>query len=316
MQTILGSGGAIGIELAKALPQFTNHIRLVSRTPQAVNTTDELFPADLMQTADVFEAVAGSDVVYLTVGLPYSTKTWQNDWPVVMQNVIDACQAHQARLVFFDNVYMYDPDYLGMMNEETPTRPVSKKGMVRSQVADMLLDAVNNGDLQALIARSADFYGPSIKNNSVLTETVFNSLAQGKRANWLSSINYQHSFTYVPDAAKATALLGNTDTAYGQVWHLPTARNPLTGKEWIETVAQEMGAEAQYQVAPKFLIKVMGWFNPMMRETPEMMYQYDRDYVFDSSKFVDNFDFEPTPYLEGIIKIIATDYKTQPEATI
>ena len=42
MQTILGSGGAIGISLAKELMNYTNQIRLVSRNPKKVNETDEL----------------------------------------------------------------------------------------------------------------------------------------------------------------------------------------------------------------------------------------------------------------------------------
>ena len=36
MQTILGSGGAIGVQLAKELTKYTNEIRLVSRNPLAV----------------------------------------------------------------------------------------------------------------------------------------------------------------------------------------------------------------------------------------------------------------------------------------
>ena len=308
MQTILGSGGAIGIELAKALPQHSEEIRLVSRSPQKVNPGDELFSADLTQPADVLEAVAGSEVAYLTVGFPYDTNVWQQTWPIVMRNVIGACKANGTRLVFFDNIYMYDPDYLGLMTEETPIRPVSKKGAVRSQIAQMLMDEVEGGGLQALIARCADYYGPSIQNTSMLTETVFKNLQNGKKANWLSSVDYRHSFTFTPDAGEATALLGNTADAYNQVWHLPTAANPLTGKEMIEAVAGEMGVEAGIQVAPKLMVQVLGLFNPIMRETVEMMYQYDRDYVFDSSKFEKRFDFQPTPYREGIRRIVETDY--------
>lgn len=179
MQTILGSGGAIGIELAKALKQHTGNIRLVSRNPQAVNSGDHLFSADLTNPADVLKAVEGSKIVYLTVGLPYNTKVWQTTWPVLMENVIGACKTHHARLVFFDNIYMYDPAFLASMTEETPIRPVSKKGVVRSQIA-------------------------------------------------------------------------------------------------------------------------------------EMMYQYDRDYVFDSTKFEKRFAFKPTPYLEGIKNIIKQDYASRP----
>ena len=309
MQTILGAGGAIGVELAKALPQYSNNIRLVSRNPQKVNDTDELFPADLNKADEVYRAVEGSEIVYVTVGFPYSAKVWEATWPPFIENVIKACQAHNAKLVFFDNIYMYNPEYMGNMTEETPIGPTSKKGEVRKRIAQMVLDEVDGGRLTALIARSADFYGPSIKNTSVLTETVFNNLAKGKKAQWLISTKFKHAYTYTPDAGKATALLGNTEEAYNQVWHLPTASNPLTGDEWIEAIANELGVKPGVQVAPKFLVNIMGLFNPIMREFKEMLYQYDRDYVFDSSKFKSRFDFKPTDYLDGIKEIVNTDYR-------
>lgn len=308
MQTILGAGGAIGRELARSLTTYEDKIRLVSRHPQAVNPGDECFKADLTNADEVNKAVEGSDVVYLTVGLPYSTRVWQNTWPVLMNHVISACQQHQARLVFFDNVYMYDPDRLDGMTESTPMNPSSSKGIVREELVNMLMDEVEAGRLQALIARAADFYGPSIKGNSLLTETVFKNLSQGKKANWLMSDRHRHSFTYTPDAARATALLGNTADAFNQTWHLPTAPNPMTGHEWIETIAREMGVPARTQVVPKFLVQMLGLFMPVMRESVEMLYQYDRDYVFDSSKFVKTFGIEATPYLEGIKEIVARDY--------
>lgn len=111
-----------------------------------------------------------------------------------------------------------------------------------------------------------------------------------------------HSFTYSIDAAIATALLGNTEKAYGEVWHLPTASAPYTGKQWIEKIAKELKTEPKTQLAPKFLVKVMGLFNSIMKESVEMLYQYDRDYVFDSSKFEKTFNFTPTSYDLGIKK--------------
>jgi len=308
MQTILGAGGAIGIELARALKDFTREIRLVSRNPQKVNSTDELMSADLLNADDVLKAVEGSSVVYVTVGFPYSVKTWGESWPKLISSVINACKEHNCKLVFFDNIYMYDSDHLNGMTEETPINPPSKKGEIRAEIAKMIMDEVSEGKLTALIARSADFYGPSIKNTSMLTETVFNNLENGKKANWMSSVDYKHSFTYTPDAGKATAQLGNTEDAYNQVWHLPTAANPLTGREWIEAIAAEMGKEAKIQVASPFIVRIMGLFMPIMKEMLEMMYQYDREYVFDSSKFEGKFEFKPTEYINGIKEIVEKDY--------
>jgi nucleoside-diphosphate-sugar epimerase len=309
MQTILGAGGAIGIELARALPKYTDRIRLVSRNPEKVNEDDETYQADLLKHREVNSAVEGSEVVYLTVGLPYKTKVWQQMWPLIMRNVINACIAHKARLVFFDNIYMYDPSSLDPITEDLPLRPVSKKGQVRANLVNMLWEASEHEGLQVLIARAADFYGPGIRDVSILTETVFKPLSQGKKASWLGSARYKHSFTFTPDAGKATALLGNTTGAYGGSWHLPTAPDPYTGKEWIKTIASELGAKPRYQVAGKPMVKILGLFNPMMRELSEMIYQYDRDYVFSSAKFESRFDMKPTPYLDGIREIIGSDYK-------
>ncbi|NND32927.1 MAG: NAD-dependent epimerase/dehydratase family protein [Saprospiraceae bacterium] len=308
MQTILGAGGAIGNELARSLASYTDRIRLVSRNPSAINPTDELVSADLLNKEALFTAVKGSEVVYLTVGFPYNLKFWQTHWPSCMSNVIEACMLHDARLVFFDNMYMYDQNHLDYMTEDTPVNPPSKKGQVRSAIASMLWEKVENGSLTALIGRSADFYGPGIQNTSMLTETVFKPLSQGKKANWMGPLNCQHSFTFTPDAGKATAMLGNTKDAFGQIWHLPTAPDPFTGKEWIDTIASQMGLKPRAQVAAKWMVKMIGLFIPVMREMPEMMYQYNRDYVFNSDKFFNRFNMKATPYREGIKAIVESDY--------
>ncbi len=309
MQTILGAGGVIGRELASSLVNYTKDIRLVSRNPEKINETDRIFQANLLIPEQVDKAVEGSSVVYVTVGFPYKLETWKENWPVLIQNVIEACSRHSSKLVFFDNIYMYDPQYLDGMNEETPVNPCSKKGEIRADIVRKIMDAVDSGKITALIARSADFYGPGIKDVSMLNEIAFKPLSQGKKANWMGSTKYKHSFTFTPDAGKATALLGNTDRAYNQVWHLPTAENPFTGKEWIDQIAAAMGREPRIQVATRGMVKLMGMFNPVMKEIHEMMYQYDRDYVFDSSKFRNEFGEMATPYLSGIQEIILKDYK-------
>ena len=302
MQVILGAGGAIGVGLAKELKKFTKTIRLVSRNPEKVNSDDELFKADLLNGQQVEKAVEGANVVYLTAGLPYKTIVWQKQWPVIMQNTINACKKHKSKLVFFDNIYMYNPNLLDGMVEETEILPSSKKGKVRAQIAQMILDEILTGKIDALIARSADFYGPGI-SNSTLNETVVKNFKAGKKANWFCSKNFKHNFTYTPDATKATALLGNTESAYGEVWHLPTA-GPLTGMQWIVAIAKELNVVPRVIVAPEFLIRFMGLFNSIMKEFAEMLYQYDRDYYFDSSKFETVFHMAPTPIEEAIKSVV------------
>ena len=237
MQTILGAGGAIGVPLAKILHKYTKEIRLVSRNPQKVNDTDQLLTADLTKINETDKAVAGSKIVYLVVGLSYNIKIWRKQWPLIMQNVIESCKKHKSKLVFFDNIYLYDRNYLNHMTEEIPIRPTSKKGKVRTSIYRMLMQEIQNKNINALIARSADFMDTK---NGLLTFTVIDNFKKGKKAMWLANPDKIHNLTYTGDAAEATALLGNTPGAYNQVWHLPSIKEKFTGKQWIELIAKKM----------------------------------------------------------------------------
>lgn len=298
MQTILGSTGVIGKELARVLPRYTNKIRLVSRSPKKVNEGDELVSANLLNSEEILKAVEGSEVVYLTAGLKYNIKVWRRDWPVIMKNVIVACKKNNSKFVFFDNVYSYGK-VDGWMTEESPVKPDSEKGKVRAKLNEMIMNEVEQGKLNAIIAKAADFYGPDTPL-SFVNIMVFENYKKGKKAQWMIDVNKKHSFTYTPDAAKGTAILGNTESAYNQIWHLPTNRNVLTGKEFIELAAKAMGVEPKYMVVKKWMLSMLGLFNKVIKENNEMLYQNDSDYLFDSTKFEKAFNFEPISYKEGI----------------
>lgn len=304
MQTILGSGGIIANHLAKALPAYTNQIRLVSRNPKKVSGSEELVSADLTSADQVMKAVKGSEVVYLTAGLQYNIKIWQDQWPRLMLNVINACKENSSKLVFFDNVYMYGK-VTGPMTEETPFNPCSRKGEVRARIATMILNEIAKGSLTALIARAADFYGPET-SNSFLNMMVFENLKKGNSAQLMISKDLKHTFTYTPDAGKATALLGNTPSAYNQTWHLPADMQTLTGKQIVEIAARELNVKPKITVLPKLLIQMAGLFNPIIKETVEMLYQNDSEYIFDSSKFDNAFPFNKVLYVEGIRNSVNT----------
>ena len=306
MQTILGSNGVISTNLAKALTKYTSDIRLVSRNPKKVNVSDTIQAADLLDAAQTLRAVTGSSVVYLTAGLQYEAKIWQVSWPKLMHNVIDACKKENAKLVFFDNVYALGK-VSGHMTEETPMNPCSKKGEVRAVIENMILDEVKAGNLNAILARAADFYGPATAA-SFVTMLVFDRLKKGKKAQWLVDAKVKHSLTWTPDAGKATAILGNTESAYNQIWNIPTHKDPLTGEQFIALAAKEFGASAKYMTFPKIMMQLGGLFDKLIKELIEMLYQYDSDYIFDSTKFEKAFNFGPISYEEGI-KTIAAEMK-------
>lgn len=298
MHTILGANGTIARGLSRELAAFTTDIRQVSRNPRRVNPGDGTVTADLLDSAATAVAVSGSEVVYLVAGLQYNLAVWQDQWPRVMRNVIDACKRHGARLVFFDNVYAYGR-VDGVMTEETPFNPVSRKGEVRARIASLLLDEMRAGNLQAMIARSADFYGPDALQ-SFPHATVFQRLRAGKSPQWLGRADKVHTFTYTPDAGRALAILGRSTQAYGQTWHLPTTKEPFTGEDFVRLACELAGRSCRLQLVPRWMLKLLEIFIPVLRENAEMMYQFDYDYRFDSSRIESAYGLQPTPYRQGI----------------
>lgn len=307
MITILGAGGAVSNEVVKLLAARGQAFRLVSRRGASDAGAAETMSADLSDRDQTARAVAGSSVVYLLAGLKYDHKLWAEMWPRIMANTIEACKRAGAKLLFFDNVYMYGK-VNGAMTEETPFNPSSKKGAVRAEIARSLIDEWKAGRLTAMIVRAADFYGPNT-TNGIPNVLMFDPMSKGKKAMCLANDSLPHSYSYTPDAALALLTLAGSGSAWNQTWHMPTTANPPTGKEFIEMAAKAMGVPPKYRVLNRGMVLVGGWFDPVVGEVREMMYQNDSPYLFDSTKYARAFGFAGTPYAEGI-QVTARSYKT------
>lgn len=302
VHTILGAGGAIGTPLAKELLNHGQNVRLFSRGGFQIKGSESV-KGDLTSYEDTLRAIKGSNVVYLLAGLAYNYKVWNEKWPVIMQNTIDACKDSGSKLIFFDNVYMYGK-VNGKMTETTPYNPCSKKGEVRAKIASLLEEEYNKGNLNAMIARAADFYGPFAAKTSVLYILVMKNLMKGSGAKWLVDDQTTHSFTYTLDCSRALYLLSEKEDAFNQVWHMPTSNPGLNGKSYIELVAQELGVKSRYSILKKWMVKAAGLFDKTIFEIYEMLYQNEFDYYFDSTKFEKLFNYKPISYREGIKKTI------------
>jgi|SRR6185503_2912121 len=307
MHTILGAGGSVANALTRELLDNNQTIRLVSRKQPAIGGKNLSWKkADLLNYAELQEAVKGSTVIYLTAGLVYDKKVWAAQWPVIMQNVINLAKETGARLIFFDNVYMYGL-VNGPMKEDTPYNPCSVKGEIRAKIAGQLMDEAKAGNIKASIARGADFYGTD-NNNGFFDVMVLSYLAKKQKSQWLGDTDKLHNFSYIPDMGKGMYLLGQNPDSANQIWHMPTAP-VLTGKQFIQLASGIYGAEPKYFAINKLMMRLYGLFDKNVGEMVEMYYQYDHDYIFDSSKFEKAFNIRPTSYEIGIKKMAETLYK-------
>lgn len=303
MQTILGANGMIGEELARILKKrYTNDIRLVSRTPKKINPSDDLQPADLLHPDQASNAIKGSEIVYFTVGLPLNTAVWERDFPVILKNVLDACIRHQARFVYFDNTYMY-PMTSELLTEETAFSPAGRKGKVRASMAEMVLTAIDQQRLTAMICRAPEFYGPG-KTASFTNTLIFEAIRKKKKLRVPLSDATLRTLIYTPDASAAVALLANAGDTWNQTWHLPCDDDRRTYKQLIGLCGQLFHRYFSYRVVPAWQWKIAGMFKSEAKEMEELLLRYAHDNLFDSSKFKNRFPtFEVTDLREGINEI-------------
>ena len=307
MHTILGAGGPVGNSLTKELVNAGETVRLVSRKQIRRTGTATWIGADLKDFEQVKKAVQGSTVIYMCAGLHYSKKIWAQEWPLIMKNLIGATKTTGARLIFFDNVYMYGLVH-GQMTEDTPYNPNSTKGEIRAKIADLLMSEAGVGNIDGTIARAADFYGAETLN-SFYDSMVLARYAKKKKAMWMGNVNAKHSFTFVPDTGKALYTLAKDPQSNNQIWHLPTAA-PRTGIEFIRLAAQAFNMKPEYKTINKFMLSAIGLFNKLIGETAEMYYQYNHDYIFSSAKFEKQYGTKPTSYEAGIKNLANTLFKS------
>ncbi|MHC6177502.1 NAD-dependent epimerase/dehydratase family protein [Glutamicibacter sp. X7] len=303
MQTILGASGQIATELARELQRIqAGPLRLVSRNPRKVNDSDTLHRADLLDAVQTHQAVAGSDIVYFTAGLPADTERWEAEFPTMLRNALDATRAAGARFAYFDNTYMYPQDHR-IQTEQTPFEPVGRKGQVRARMAQLVLEEMQRGEIPVLIARAPEFCGPG-RTQGFTNSLVIERMKAGKRALVPVRADRRRTLIWTPDASRALARLGTTPDAYGQTWHLPVSDVHPTYGEFVELAATVFGVSSRYAVVPRWALNAAGLINPQAREIRELLPRYAADNLFDDSKFRARFpDFAVTSHAEGLERI-------------
>jgi nucleoside-diphosphate-sugar epimerase len=302
LHVVLGATGGAGGALVRELAGRGHRVRAVSRKPAAgLPEGVELLAADAADPAQARKACGGATVVYHCVQPPY--ERWAAEFPRLTQSIAEAAAGAGARLVYADNLYTYGPVH-GPLTEDLPARATTKKGRVRTLMAQQLLAAHRQGTLQVAIARSSDYYGPG-GANSVVGDLLFGAAAEGRRARWLGRLDVPHSLNYLPDVARALATLGARPEAPGEVWHLPAAE-PLTGRAFVGLIAAALGRPVKVTATSRLALRIAGVFDPGARESVEMLYQWERPFVLDAAKFQRAFGpLEPTPHRQAVATTVA-----------
>lgn len=297
--------GTVGRATAALLSARGDAVRVVQRRPPR-----EMPPGATFEAADVEDPEAmrrachGVDAVACCIGLPYDAEVWARVWPRAMSNLLDGCAASGARLVYADNLYLYGPQ-TRPLKEDLPLTTYGKKPRIKAEITKLWRDAHASGKVRAVAVRAADFYGPDAPTSVISTYGVARFLS-GKGALVPYPADHPHDFTCVVDFARAlVTLIDAPDDAYGQAWHVPNAPTQ-TLRQVLTLAAARIGVEPRVTVLPRWLAAIAGLFNKEIAEIAEMMFQWDRPYLVDSSKFAARFWRDPTPFDKGLDATIAS----------
>lgn len=281
-----GLGSAVVIELAKKGRRVVAVTRNYQKAKKIFDGFDvEIRTADMMDKEQTLEAVKGAEVVYHCVNVPYTK--WLKEFPIINNNILSAVKTTEANLVYADNLYMYGKMQGDKISEAHPLSAKGKKGELRKRLAEQILNAHNKGEIKAVIARFGDFYGPNVVNG--FTKPLLENPVKDKPATWLLDLDKKHSMMYIRDAAEGIVTVANNPNSYGQIWHIEGAE-PVTGREFISMIFQELNQEPEMKVLSENSIKFLGLFVPIVKELKELAYEWKYPFIIDGTKYASTFN--------------------------
>jgi nucleoside-diphosphate-sugar epimerase len=312
LHVVFGTG-AVGMSVMDALIQRgPRRVRMVNRSGRArVPHGVEVTGGDATDEAFTREASEGASVVYFALNPPYDK--WPELFPPLQAGVLEGAASAGAKLIAMENLYMYGPTGGRPITEDLPYAATTRKGTVRARMSQELMEAHKSGRVQVAIGRASDFFGPRVLA-SAAGEQVFGRAVQGKSAQVAGDPDQPHTYTYAPDIGKGLVILGEREEALGRAWHLPSPET-VTTREFVGMIFEEVGKPARLQAAPKLVLRALGLFNPPLRETIEMLYEFEEPFVVDNSRFERELGEQATPLREAIQRTVRWYREERPAGT-
>jgi nucleoside-diphosphate-sugar epimerase len=306
---LFGAAGAIGRSIAAALRAEGTPYRVVGRSRAALERAFGEDPLCEIVTwnpddpVSVRAAARGMETLIYMVGVNY----WQFELhPQLMRKTLAGAIAEGvSRMLLIGTVYPYGRPRSDRIREDHPREPHTFKGRMRLAQEQMLLDADREGRIKATVLRLPDFYGPGVDKSFL--HSAFVAAARGQTANLIGPIDRPHEFVFVPDVGPVVVKLAQTPAAYGRVWHLGGA-GVTSQAAIVAEIERQTGRSLRVRAAGKLMLRLLGLFNPMLREMVEMHYLLTDPVILDDSALAGLIGTpKKTPYEEGVRRTLAAE---------
>jgi nucleoside-diphosphate-sugar epimerase len=295
LHVVFGAHGPLGAAIVRHLAHQGLPVRAVVRDTAAAHCafppSVEVHHGDALYRHSAIDSARGATVVYRCIPVRYSL--WADVWLTATENIIKAARTAGARLVSPGSMYVYGRLGNTPVHEDHPLAAAGDKGRLRVATQGALCRAHRSGQVEVVIPRFPDIYGPCVTNR--VYGTLFAHAAHGRTVPWFGDLDAAHDFLYVEDAAAAAVLLGQSPQAYGHVWHVPGPA-PTTPRAFIDEVFRVAGHRTRVHRLSTASLRAKGLMDPETREFLEFRYLFERTQLIDGGRFAAAFpDFSYTP---------------------
>lgn len=294
---VLGTG-PVGRAIVRSLVSRGIDVDVVSRSGTAVDGARAV-AADARDSDALSAVVLGADAVYQAAQPEYHR--WVKEFPSFQESVVSALRGSDTRLIVVENLYGY-----GLVDtplvESMPLSATTRKGKVRADLWRALESEWTAGRLKVTAGRASDFFGPHA-GKSAVGERYFLPLLRGKKAEVMGKPEALHSYTYVSDFGESLVRLALDERSLGRAWHVPNAP-AVTNRRFLEMSAAAAGVSPQSTTLTRGKLALAGLFIPPARETIEMLYEFEHDFVVDDRAFCETFGSHATPLETSIAETV------------
>ena len=298
---ILGAKGRFGRNAVSAFKSAGWNVIAAGRNLDGLDYLDgiDVRDCDLSDRASTVAACADADVIVHAVHPPYTE--WAKLTPIFTANVIAAARASQATVMIPGNIYSYGASMPRVLNETTPHHPTTKKGTIRLTM-EQTFKAAN--DIQTIILRAGDFF-EGVDTGNWLESHMLNKV-NDRVMTYPGPMGHVHAWAYLPDMARAMVGLAEARQTLQAFEEFGFDGYSLTGWELKEQVEAQLGSPVKVKRIPWGLMRILGWFQPLIREVMEMRYLWTTPHQIDGQKLRSVLpDFQPTRIEDAIAATVS-----------
>jgi nucleoside-diphosphate-sugar epimerase len=292
---VVTGAGPVGWTVAEQLAEQGHHVRVLTRSGSGPeHPLIERVAADARNSSQLGRLLSGATAVYHCIhGSAYRASAWQAELPKAEHSVLAAAREAAAVVVFPESLYSYsEPDRV--MTEDAPRAARGGKRGIRTE----LLRARAQSETDAVSVVAGDFFGPRVLNAHA-GERMVPAVLAGRKLTVIGSTKQPHSFTYVPDLAAAMIRAAESPSMWNKVWHAPTGP-AVTQRDLAAAFADAADVKApRVGVLPGWLLRTAGAFSADARELAEMLYQFEKPFIMDSTASEAALGLRPTPLPEA-----------------